>query len=65
MNYDQVDKYRKRLEDDIYTTMEFSRQSYPDVINMPVQRMYNYLRWKSLHEQKKKDAQDKAMGKVK
>ena len=65
MNYDQVDKYRNRLKDDIYTTMEFSGQSYIEVVNMPLQRMYDYLLWKSKHEQKKKDAQDKAMGKVK
>jgi len=35
--------------------MEMSKQSYDDVIQMPVQRFYNYLKWKSnLEEEKKK-----------
>ena len=35
--------------------MEMSKQSYSGVIEMPVQRFYNYLKWKSdLEEEKKK-----------
>jgi hypothetical protein len=35
--------------------MEMSKQSYEDVISMPVQRFYNYLKWKSdLEDEKKK-----------
>lgn len=35
--------------------MEMSKQSYDGVIEMPVQRFYNYLKWKSdLEEEKKK-----------
>jgi len=35
--------------------MEMSKQSYNDIIEMPVQRFYAYLKWKSdLEEEKKK-----------
>jgi hypothetical protein len=35
--------------------MEMSKQSYPSVVGMPVQRFYNYLKWKNdLEEEKKK-----------
>jgi hypothetical protein len=35
--------------------MEMSKQSYIDVISMPIQRFYSYLKWKSdLEEEKKK-----------
>lgn len=35
--------------------MEMSRQSYNDVVNMPVKRFYNYLKWKTdLEEEKQK-----------
>jgi hypothetical protein len=35
--------------------MELSKQSYPDVTNMPVTRFHNYLKWKiKLDEDKKK-----------
>jgi hypothetical protein len=50
-----VDEYISQLEKNIYTCMEMSKQSYDDVIEMPVQRFYNYLKWKSdLEEEKKK-----------
>jgi len=35
--------------------MEMSRQSYNDVVSMPVKRFYNYLKWKTdLEEEKQK-----------
>lgn len=35
--------------------MELSGQSYIEVMQMPVQRFYNYLKWKvDLEEEKKK-----------
>jgi len=35
--------------------MEMSKQSYVDIVAMPVQRFYSYLKWKSdLEEEKKK-----------
>ena len=50
-----MDEYISQLEKNIYTCMEMSKQSYEDVVSMPVQRFYNYLKWKSdLEEEKKK-----------
>lgn len=34
--------------------MEMSKQSYEAIIEMPVQRFYNYLKWKSDLEEEKK-----------
>jgi len=35
--------------------MEMSKQSYGEIVRMPVKRFYSYLRWKSeLEEEKKK-----------
>ncbi len=35
--------------------MEMSKQSYKDIMSMPVQRFYNYLKWKaSLEDDKRK-----------
>jgi hypothetical protein len=33
--------------------MEMSKQSYEDVMNMPVQRFYEYLDWKIKFEESK------------
>ena len=35
--------------------MEMSKQSYPEIMNMPVTRFYNYLKWKTnLEDEKQK-----------
>jgi len=35
--------------------MEWSKQSYEEVVNMPVQRLNDYLNWKhNLEEEKRK-----------
>jgi len=35
--------------------MEMSKQSYPDIMDMPVKRLYNYLKWKTdLEDDKQK-----------
>ena len=33
--------------------MEMSKQSYKDIITMPLQRFYNYLSWKSKFDDEK------------
>jgi len=48
------DEYIKSLRDNIYTCMEFSRQSYGEVIAMPIKRFYDYLKWKVDLEDKKR-----------
>ena len=35
--------------------MEIGKQSYTDVMQMPIKRLYNYLKWKSdLEDEKQK-----------
>jgi len=35
--------------------MEMSKQSYPQIVAMPVKRFYNYLKWKTdLEDEKRK-----------
>lgn len=35
--------------------MEMSKQAYQNVVDMPIKRFYNYLKWKTdLEEDKKK-----------
>jgi hypothetical protein len=43
--------------------MEMSKQSYDQVIQMPVKRFYSYLKWKSdLEEEKKKLVVEEILG---
>lgn len=55
MQQNNAEQYRKALAVDIYTCMELSGQSYIDVVNMPMQHFYEYLKWKAkLEEEKQK-----------
>jgi len=45
--------------------MELSSQSYPETMSMPVQRFYDYLKWKSdLEDEKQKLIKEKTTGDV-
>jgi len=33
--------------------MELSKQPYQNVVNMPVKKMYDYLKWKEDYEEEK------------
>ncbi len=60
MDYDGITTYRKNLEIEVFTCMELSNQSYIEVMSMPVNRLSNYLKWKSdLEENKRKLIQEK------
>lgn len=43
--------------------MEMSTQSYPDTVDMPVNRFQNYLKWKAKLEDDKKKALDEEIAK--
>jgi hypothetical protein len=44
--------------------MEMSKQGYQDVVDMPIKRFYNYLKWKTdLEEDKKKMIEEQIKGK--
>ena len=53
--YDQITEYRKNLDQNVYSCMEMSKQSYHEVMFMPIKKFYDYLKWKSdLEEEKQK-----------
>ncbi len=55
MRPDSVEQYRKALAADIFTCMELSKQSFPDVVQMPMKKFYDYMKWKTeLEEEKQK-----------
>ena len=52
---ESINDYRDTLEKNIFSCIEMSKQSYDQVIAMPIKRFYNYLRWKSdLEDEKQK-----------
>lgn len=56
---DSINKYRVTLDKNIYSCMEMSKQSYQEVMAMPVKKFYDYLKWKSdLEEEKRKMIQE-------
>ncbi|GIU69031.1 MAG: hypothetical protein KatS3mg002_0267 [Candidatus Woesearchaeota archaeon] len=61
--HDEIDKYRKELEEMIFIVMETSRQSYIEVIQMPVSRFKNYLHWKIKFEEEKRKKIEEEMEK--
>jgi len=53
--HNKIAEYREVLKDNIFTCMEMSHQSYPDVMSMPIKALTDYLKWKtSLEEEKNK-----------
>lgn len=63
MNHNEIDRYRKDLEETIFLVMETSKQSYPEVMTMPVHRFKNYLNWKIKFEEQKRKLMEKEMEK--
>lgn len=61
-----MDEYIDQLEKNIYSCMEMSKQSYDEIMKMPVQRFYGYLKWKSdLEEEKKKMIAEEIISSIK
>ncbi len=50
-----MENYRKSLEENIFSCMEMSKQSWHEVISMPVLKFTNYLKWKEKLEKEKKE----------
>lgn len=60
MQHDGVVQFKKNLASNIFSCMELSGQSYPEVVNMPVKRFYDYLKWKTdLEDEKQKMIREK------
>ena len=53
--HDGVVQFKTDQAENIFSCMELSRQSYQDIMLMPVKRFHDYLKWKSkLEEEKQK-----------
>jgi hypothetical protein len=53
------DEYEKVLKENIFACMEFSKQSYNEILMMPVKRFHDYLKWKiDLEEKKQKQIEE-------
>ena len=53
MQPDSIEKYRKSLAADIFTCMELSGQPFDNVVEMPLQKFYGYMKWKTDLEEEK------------
>jgi len=62
-NHDAVIDYKRTLTENIFTCMEMSKQSYVEVMNMPVKRLYDYLEWKVKLEEEKRKMMDEETNK--
>lgn len=49
------------MSENVFACMEYSKQSYHDIMLMPVNKMYEYLKWK----EKLEDAKLKEIGDIK
>ena len=66
--HSEIAKYRKILSENIFSLIELMKMAYNDIVNMPVKRFYDLIKWKSdlederqklmkEHEDKMKSAQ--------
>jgi len=51
------------LEEEVFACMERSKQSYAEVMLMPVKKLENYLRWKVRLEDEKEKALEETLNK--
>ena len=52
---DEIDKFRNIWNEEVFSAIEMLKQPYDTVINMPVLKLKNMLKWKSkLEEDKEK-----------
>lgn len=52
-NNKDTESFIKELNENIYFCMELSKQSYYDVIKMPLQKFYGYIKWKIKYDEEK------------
>ena len=61
---DNTGPYIKNLRDNIFSCMELSGQTYDSITVMPIQKLYEYLKWKSdLEEEKQKIIKERTKNK--
>jgi hypothetical protein len=60
LHNDQIDKYKKVLQENIFICIETLKQQYTSIMEMPVKRFHDLLKWKAdLEEEKAKLIKEK------
>ncbi|GAG80516.1 unnamed protein product [marine sediment metagenome] len=50
---DEVDKFKRNWDEEVFSIMEMMKQPYDAVMNMPVQKLKNLFKWKTKLEDDK------------
>jgi len=59
MEYEEITKYRKVMNENIFSCIELTKSPYSDIMHMPVNRFYDFLKWKAkLEEEKHKQMEE-------
>ena len=53
------------MNENIFSCMELGKQQYSSIMMMPINRLHEYLKWKSKLEEEKQNAIDEELGKIK
>jgi len=53
-SYEKISEYKDDLQKTIFACIELSKQQYDVIMNMPVKRFYDLMKWKSDLEDEKK-----------
>ena len=48
-----MDRYKRNLQENIFICIETLKQPYESIIEMPIKRLYDLLRWKAKLEEEK------------
>jgi len=57
--------YLKRARENIFLAMELGKLSYCDILQMPVNRLEEYLTWKIRNDQEREKNKADSLGKIK
>ena len=57
--------YLKRHRESIFLAIELGKLSYGDILQMPVNRLEEYLTWKIKHDQEREKSKAESLGKIK
>ena len=53
MAHDSIFSYKSSLNEAIFSAIEMCKQPYTDIMEMPVKRLYDLLKWKADVEEEK------------
>ena len=62
MLHNGIFSYKTNLNEAIFSAIEMCKQPYTDIMNMPVKRLYDLLKWKAdIEEEKSKIMKDQKL----